>query len=80
MKTIIAAILTICLITGSLAQPNGNGHGNGNGGNGNNGNGNGGCGNPPCGGPNSVPIETEWLLFAGLIMGYCIKLARNKKN
>lgn len=47
----------------ATAQP-GNGHGNGHG----NGNGSGNCGNPPCGGP-QVPIETDWLLYLGVVAG-----------
>jgi hypothetical protein len=77
MKSILTTTLAMSLIIGLLAQPNGNG--NGNGGTGNNGNGNGGCGNPPCGGPNSVPIETEWLVFAGLLVGCYIKFLKSRQ-
>lgn len=78
MKRIVAILLLIGTIYLANAQPGngnggGNGNGNGNGGNGNNGNGNGGCGNPPCGGPH-VPIDAEWLVFAGLIAGFYLKL------
>lgn len=77
MKRLITSVLIIFLIASAIAQPKGNG--NGNGGNGNNGNGNGGCANPPCGGPNSVPLNVELLLFAGLIIGCYIKFTIKRK-
>lgn len=74
MKSIITSVLTITLLTASIAQPNGNG------GNGNNGKGKGGCGNPPCGGPNAVPIDIELLLLAGFVAGSYIKYTRRFKT
>jgi hypothetical protein len=75
MKIIVTVLIVISACNSSMSQPSGNG----NGGNGNNGNGTGGCADPPCGGPNSVPIEIEWLLLAGLIAGSVMKFRREKK-
>lgn len=78
MKLFCVVTILVCSFVVS-AQPKGNGNGNGNGGNGNNGNGNGGCGNPPCGGPNSVPIDVEWLVLIGLVAGCYIKFSKPRK-
>ena len=76
MKFICVVTIMMCSSV-TIAQPNGNG--NGNQGNGNNGNGNGGCANPPCGGPNAVPINVEWLVLAGLVAGCYIKFLKQGK-
>jgi hypothetical protein len=74
MRKIGVAILFSSLCCLSIAQPgNGNGHGNGNG--------NGNCGNPPCGGPHqSVPINSNWLFFAGIILGGYLHSQLNRER
>ena len=66
-------VIVVCASLAVIAQP-----GKGNQGNGNNGNGNGGCPNPPCGGPNSVPIDVEWLIISGLVVGCYIKFSKSR--
>jgi hypothetical protein len=71
-------LIVLCVALATIAQPgNGNGNANGHG----NGNGSGNCGNPPCGGASqNVPLDSEWLMLAGIVTGLYLKIKSKKKN
>lgn len=76
MKSLALFFLVLSFPLSMVSQPgNGNGYGHGNG------NGSGNCGNPPCGGPHqTVPVDVQWLLYAGLVAGVYLKFQFRKKD